>query len=111
MLIYNKNDIGGNITKKDERYVVKDNTNLNNLVLSNTKLHPGKKTSGHVHPGQEEIYFFVSGSGLMIVDDEEFKVTTDDIILIPDGKFHQVINTNAHEPLVFNCVFNGIRNH
>jgi len=47
----------------------------------------------------------------MIVGDEVFKVTTDDIILIPDGNFQQVINTNAHGSLVFNCVFDGIRNH
>jgi len=39
MFIYNKNNIGGNITKKDERYILKDNTNLNNLILSNTKLY------------------------------------------------------------------------
>ena len=39
MFTYNKHNIGGNITKKDERYILKDNTNLNNLILSNTKLY------------------------------------------------------------------------
>ena len=38
-------DIGGSIAKEDERYVVKDNTTLKNLVLSSTDLKPTKSTA------------------------------------------------------------------
>ena len=31
-------DIGGEVVKEDERYIVKDNTELNNLVVSSTRL-------------------------------------------------------------------------
>ena len=48
------NDIEGQIVKEDDRYIVKDNTSLNNLVISTTTLHPDKSTSGHKHEGQEE---------------------------------------------------------
>ena len=57
--LININDIGGTVTKEDDRYVVKDNTLLNNLVVSSTDLKPLKSTSGHNHRGQEEVYFFV----------------------------------------------------
>lgn len=110
---YNINDIGGSVVKQDDRYVVTDNNFLNNLVLSSTDLNPGKQTSGHRHAGQEEVYFFVRGSGKMVIDGdsyEEFPVKEGDIILIPDGAFHQVIN-NGKENLYFVCVFDGNRNH
>ena len=103
-------DIGGKVVKDDERYVVKDNSMLNNLVVSSTDLRPGKSTSGHAHPGQEEVYNFVKGSGMMKVDEDVFPVKEGDVILIEDGSFHQVIN-NSSENLYFVCVFDGNRSH
>ena len=108
---YTLADIGGDIVKQDDRYIVKDNKFLNNLVLSSTRLNPGKQTSGHRHAGQEEVYLFVSGRGTMIVDGDEYRefpVKGGDVVLIPDGAFHKVIN-NSSEELYFICVFDGKR--
>ena len=58
----NIDDIGGILVKEDDRYIVKDNTDLNNLVVSSTNLNPGKQTTGHKHAGQEEVYIFVKGN-------------------------------------------------
>ena len=102
-------DIGGKVVKDDNRYVVKDNSALKNLIVSSTDLKPGKSTSGHSHAGQE-VYNFVKGSGQMKVDEDVFPVTEGDVILIEDGKFHQVIN-NSEENLYFVCVFDGVRSH
>ena len=54
-VLLNINDIGGVITKEDDRYVVKDNTLLKDLVVSSTNLNPMKSTTGHKHKGQEEV--------------------------------------------------------
>jgi oxalate decarboxylase/phosphoglucose isomerase-like protein (cupin superfamily) len=43
-------------------------------------------------------------------DSEPFVVEAGDIVLIPDGAFHRVIN-DGDMHLVFNCVFQGTRNH
>jgi len=104
------NDIGGEVVKDNETYLLKDNKTLNNLVLSSTLLNPFKQTTGHNHSGQEEVYFFVSGSGKMLLDDETFEVGEGDVVLIPDGAFHRVINDTA-EPFYFVCVFDGKRSH
>lgn len=104
------NDIGGVIAKQDERYIVKDNTFLKNLIVSSTSLNPEKSTSGHKHPGQEEVYYFIDGTGIMELGDEKFVVTKGDVVLIPDGVFHRVHNTSLN-PLYFVCVFDGKRNH
>jgi oxalate decarboxylase/phosphoglucose isomerase-like protein (cupin superfamily) len=106
-------DIGGEVVKDNETYLLKDNRTLSNLVLSSTKLYRGQSTRGHKHPGQEEVYFFVQGSGRMIVGDEDsesFAVGGGDVVLIPDGAFHRVIN-DGEMHLLFNCVFDGKRNH
>jgi len=108
-----KSDVGGEIVKNNETYTLKDNKTLNNLVLSSTKLYRGQQTRGHRHAGQEEVYFFIVGYGKMIVGDETdepFEVQAGDIVLIPDGAFHRVINTGDLD-MLFNCVFDGKRNH
>jgi len=113
MIKYSAHNIGGEVVKDNETYILKDNKTLNNLVLSSTMLRRGMSTRGHRHPGQEEIYFFVLGRGQMIVGDEadeSFNVSAGDIILIPDDAFHRVIN-DGDTNLLFNCVFNGTRNH
>lgn len=102
-------NIGGEIAKQDERYVVKDNNHLNNLVVSSTDLNPNKSTSGHKHPGQEEVYFFVTGSGTMELDDKTINVNPGDVVYIEDGVFHRV--HAGDEGCYFVCVFDGTRSH
>ena len=109
-LKYKQHDIGGEVVKDNETYLLKDNRTLNNLVLSSTCLYRGQMTRGHSHVGQEEVYFFVQGTGMMMVDEQKFRVAAGDIVLIPDGAFHRVIN-DGEMNLVFNCVFDGKRNH
>ena len=106
----NTYDIEGKIVKEDERYIVKDNTSLNKLVVSSTLLHPGKSTSGHKHEGQEEVYMFMKGSGRIELDEKEFDVSEGDLILIEDGVFHRVHNTGKIG-FYFVCIFDGGRNH
>ncbi len=107
----NLNEHDSNVLKQNETYKLIDNTQLNNLVVSKTILHPGKNTNGHDHVGQEEVYQFVSGHGTMTVGDDSYLVHPGDIILIPDGAFHKVWNTSEEHDLVFVCVFDGKRNH
>jgi mannose-6-phosphate isomerase-like protein (cupin superfamily) len=104
-------DIGGSVVKDNETYVLKDNTQLKGLVVSSTSLHPGQSTRGHKHPGQEEVYYFISGRGEMELDEKRFDVQAGDVILIEDGVFHRVHNLEGMEDLYFVCVFDGKRNH
>lgn len=104
------NEIGGEVVKANAVYTLYDNKTLNNLVLSQTILHVSQNTNGHYHQGQEEVYFFMYGKGSMQVGNDLYEVQGGDIVLIPDGLFHKVWNTGPSD-LVFNCVFDGKRNH
>lgn len=99
-------DIKGVLIRETPVYNVEDNTFLKNLTLSQTTLHPNQCTSGHSHPGLEEVYFFNSGYGAMELNDGKIPVGPGDIVLIPDGAFHKVFNDLGNtEDLIFTCVF------
>ena len=102
-------NIGGEVVKEDERYVVTDNKTLNNLVVSSTKLNAKMSTSGHSYKGQEEVYYFVDGSGRMELDDESISVMQGDVVLIEDGVFHRV--HAGPKGCYFVCVFDERRTH
>ena len=103
---FNKS-IGGKIVNKDDRYIVTDNNILDTLVLSSTNLNPNKSTGGHSHVGQEEIYFFIKGSGEMELDDKRFSVCEGEVVLIKSGVYHRV--HSGDDGCYFICVFNGNR--
>ena len=104
------NNIDGEIVKDNKTYLLKDNTSLKNLVVSSTTLHPGKSTRGHSHPGKEEVYMIMSGTGRMQLDDNEFDISGGEMVLIEDGVFHRVHNTGDID-LYMVCIFDGDRNH
>ena len=100
-------NIEGTVVKKDDRYIVKDNTVLKNLIVSSTRLNPKKSTSGHLHKGQEEVYMCLEGHGTMELDGVIHKVEAGDTVLIQDGVFHRVHADTVE--LYFVCVFDGRR--
>lgn len=108
---HNNPPLKGNIVKDNEVYQIVDNTELEQLTVSTTTLHPEQETSGHSHPGIEEVYTFLSGRGIMRIDEEEYPVEKGKTFTIPDGAFHKVYNDSPDEDLLFICVFNKRRNH
>jgi len=107
-------DIGGEVVKDNDTYLLKDNKTLNNLVVSSTNLKPNKSTRGHAHRGQEEVYYFINGWGTMELISTDAQVTSHDVkpgtvILIEDGVFHRV--HAGSDGCYFVCVFDGKRNH
>ena len=98
-------EIGGVIVKQNDTYLLEDNNRLEHLTLSKTTLNPGMSTNGHSHEHQEEVYLFKQGKATIVVGKESNIVVPGDIVLIPKGQFHRVINMSTSEPCVFVCVF------
>lgn len=57
-------------------------------------LYPGSSIGEHLHSGDEEIYFIISGTGVMIVDEDERVVGPSSVILTPSGSHHGLRNEN-----------------
>ena len=73
-----------------------------NQSLAEATVPPGGETEQHFHRRSEEIYFFIAGSGLMRLGDEESDVSAGDCVVIPPGAEHKLWNP-GEEPLVLLC--------
>lgn len=60
-------------------------------------LPPGGISGEHVHSRTEELYFIVSGTGMMIIDGQEYPVTVGDLILTTLGTRHGLHNVGEQE--------------
>ncbi|RYG75175.1 cupin domain-containing protein [bacterium] len=78
------------------------NSTLVNQSLAEATLRPSQCTTLHYHPKAEEIYFILSGSGVMQIEDQKRGVGPGDAIAIPSGSKHQICNPHG-EDLVFLC--------
>lgn len=63
--------------------------------LAEETLPPGRSVTPHRHRQIEEIYYVVSGQGLMTVGDESREVEAGDAIYIPRGQRHILENTGV----------------
>ena len=97
----------GRLVADDERYRIHD-YDLGDLTVSVTELRGGKKTRGHSHDSNAEVYFFPGGTALMEVGDEKFEIRRG-AVLIPKGEFHRVVNRSKTSDLLFVSVFPGKR--
>jgi mannose-6-phosphate isomerase-like protein (cupin superfamily) len=62
------------------------------IWLGIDEIQPHNSSNGHSHEGQEEVFFFLSGRGLVRVNEEEIEVGPGHCVFCPMGSFHQVIN-------------------
>jgi mannose-6-phosphate isomerase-like protein (cupin superfamily) len=63
--------------------------------LAEETLPPGRSVTPHHHQVLEEIYYIVSGQGVMKIGEEEQAVGAGDAIYIPRGARHTLTNTGA----------------
>ncbi len=70
---------------------------ITNCSLAEETLPPGKTVTPHHHEVLEEIYYILSGSGVMTVGDESQAVSTGDAIYIPKNNVHSLTNTGEEE--------------
>ena len=71
-----------------------------NQSLAEASLPAGGETERHFHKLSEEIYYLLTGRGLMEIDGVEREVGPGDAVLVPAGAWHQI---RAIEPLGFLC--------
>jgi mannose-6-phosphate isomerase-like protein (cupin superfamily) len=67
--------------------------------LAIARLDPGKEIEAHVDP-MEEIYFVLSGTGEMRVDDEKRQVGPGDATWIPTGSSHSLLNNGQEDCII-----------
>ena len=98
------------------------NLHLNNdrYILTDTELEHGgevkytvsstclfTETRGHAHEEQDEVYIFTSAENAeMVIGSKTRIVRTGNIVYVPKGVFHKVIN-KSNNPCMFYAIFQG----
>ena len=85
----------------------KDNFKSSIQFLHETEILPNSTIGYHKHEGNEEIYYIISGKGLMMVDNYEKEVGPGDAIITQSGSSHGLKNTGSTnlKILVFEAVY------
>lgn len=65
------------------------------LVLMSLKV--GEDIGAEIHPDNDQFFRFESGLGKCVIDGNEYKVKEGDVIVVPAGAKHNVINVGANE--------------
>jgi mannose-6-phosphate isomerase-like protein (cupin superfamily) len=76
-------------------------------TISTTILRIGRQTRGHAHPNDSEVYEFLEGEGIMMIDYTAINVKAGQIIFVEKTRTHKVINTSQASELIFRCYFAG----
>ncbi|HEY5465709.1 MAG TPA: cupin domain-containing protein [Clostridia bacterium] len=63
------------------------------MTCGHTTIYPTGTTTGHSHADMEEIYFVLSGEGLMVVGEDEYPIKQGDALYVPPGQFHTTKQT------------------
>jgi len=72
----------------------------NITAIYDTSLEPGQGVPLHFHNDLEEIYYILSGYGMMTIGDEKQEISRNDVVYIPTTAQHTLTNT-GNVPLRF----------
>ena len=84
--------------------ITPDSCESQKMVTGLWRLHPGHESDPDIHPDADEIYFVVSGTGKLVLGEEEFIVSKGMTIFIPANVHHQSFNS-GDEDLVCDFIF------
>ena len=65
---------------------------------------PGDDIGEEVHDGHDQFFRIESGSGEVIIDDVSTKIKDDDVVIVPAGAKHNVVN-NGDKPLQLYTIY------
>ncbi|MDN5276196.1 MAG: hypothetical protein PWR01_161 [Clostridiales bacterium] len=68
------------------------------LKMGYTIIYPTGTTTGHSHD-EEEVYYVISGEGVMVVGEDEFPIKAGDALYVPPREFHTTYQ-RGNMPLV-----------
>lgn len=89
-----------------------ENTNFRKVLYTGKQLQlvlmtlkAGEEIGEETHPATDQFFRFESGSGKCIIDETEYLVKNGDVIVVPSGAKHNVINTASDTPLKMYTIY------
>jgi mannose-6-phosphate isomerase-like protein (cupin superfamily) len=98
-----KTDIQKDATEnKNFRKVLYTAKHLQLVLMS---LKPGEEIGSETHAKSDQFFRFEGGSGKCIINSTTYMVKDGDVIIVPAGSKHNVINTDAHKDLKLYTIY------
>lgn len=114
-----KNDIKRTEIKKNMRdgkgnieithVAEKDILGENCRMFAEIVVKPGDSIGNHQHCGEQEIFYFLSGNGVVTDDGEEIAIGPGDVMVTPDQSFHSVKNTGDEDLVFIGLILNSAK--
>ena len=89
-----------------------DNTNFRKVLhttqhfqLVLMSLQPGEDIGEEVHHDNDQFFRFESGNGKCIIDGNEYSLKDGDVIIVPSGAKHNIINTDNQKGLKMYTIY------
>lgn len=68
-------------------------------------LKPGEEIGMEVHEDTDQFFRFESGVGKAVIDGNEYDLAGGDVVIVPSGAQHNIINTSQTEELKFYTIY------
>jgi len=104
---FNSNIEKDTLGNKNFRKVLYTGKHLQLVLMT---LKPGEDIGMETHPDNDQFFRFESGKGKCIIDGNEYRVNDGDVILVPSGAKHNVINESKKDELKMYTIY-GPPNH
>lgn len=72
-----------------------------NIQLVLMSLKPGEEIGEEIHKDNDQFFRFESGNGKVIINDTEYNIKNGDVVIIPAGSKHNIINTSKEELKIY----------
>lgn len=79
-------------TMRDSVMVTEETCGAQQYTAGLFFVRPGARGHADRHEGQEELYYIFAGRGVVMIDEEPRKIEAGDVVFIPDGSTHYLIN-------------------
>lgn len=76
-----------------------------NMQLVLMTLQPNEDIGMEVHDGHDQFFRFEAGTGKVIIDGTEYDVKDGDVIIVPAGAQHNIINVSPTETLKLYTIY------
>jgi mannose-6-phosphate isomerase-like protein (cupin superfamily) len=93
---YHKNIEAATVENEDFRRVLYTAPHSQLVLMS---LKPGEEIGAEIHEESDQFFRFEEGSGKVMIDGNHYEVTDGDVIIVPAGAHHNVINSSESDPL------------
>jgi mannose-6-phosphate isomerase-like protein (cupin superfamily) len=104
---YKSNIVNSTLENNNFRKVLYTAKHLQLVLMS---LKPGEEIGAEVHKNSDQFFRFEGGTGKCIIDGNEYQVKDGDVIIVPAGAEHNVINVESTKELKMYTIY-ALPNH